>query len=580
MRLAQELKKVSYYTRWIARNSKPFTGCILLILFLDAFSSLSGVAVAILSKNLIDNAVSGFMGKVIVFAVIFGGLVIINLGVRALLSVISVKTGELMSNRMRTELYAGLCSTEWIYVSKYHSGDTLTRLTSDINNVTSGVINTLPSVISLGLQLTAAFGTLLYYEPVLAVLAFVLGPVTVIFSRIWGWKLKQLHVKVQETESAYRSFIQESIENILIVKTFRMEKQSRESLNGLHNERMKWIIRRNRTSVAAGTMLGLGYWAGYFLAFCWGALKLSAGKTTFGTLTAFLQLVEQVQGPFIGLSGTLPQIIAAFGSAGRLIELETLPQEVAEGSQEVLNLHTYLTHNSSPVGISISGVTYSYPGGGAVLEDASLDIPPGETVALIGQSGEGKTTLIRIILALIRPDKGGVFFTDSSSGKSEASVITRDLLSYVPQGNTLFSGTITQNLAAGNCQATREEMEAALEAACASEFVNELPDGMNTFIGEKGIGLSEGQAQRIAIARALIRKKPVLILDEATSSLDIKTEMKVLQSLKKLQPQRTCIVITHRPSAANICSRILRLRNGRLVEEGTDGAWINCSESA
>ncbi len=554
MKIVQEIKKINRYIAWMAKKSKKLTGYIVLIIFIEAISALTGVTIAILSKNLIDSATTGKLNKVFLFAAVFGGIILLSLGLRAAASMISIKARELLSNSIRQSIFDIIARARWLSVSKYHSGDILTRLTSDSGTIASAVIDTLPGVISLGVQLTASFATLLYYEPGLAVTAFILGPFTVLFSRVWGKKLKKLYIKVQESESAYRSFIQEAIENILIIKTFRMEDKSRENINKLHRNRIEWVVKRNRTSVAASTILGLGYWFGYFVAFCWGAIKLGTGATTFGTLTAFLQLVEQVQGPFIGLSGSLPQLIAAMGSTERLIELEELPTE-----EDIGELPPY-----NEACISFNDVLYSYPGSKPVLRKVSARIYPGEVVAFTGPSGEGKTTIIRMLLALLKPDQGNVFFTDMDNRQYTASARTREWISYVPQGNTLFSGTIRENLKAGNDKASPEDMNWALKSA-AADFVSELPEGIDTVIGEKGIGLSEGQAQRISIARALIKEAPILILDEATSSLDIKAEMNILKSIQDIH--RTCIVITHRPSALKICSRVFKLMEGRLVEE-------------
>jgi ATP-binding cassette subfamily B protein len=565
MKIAMEFKRVYEYIKWILDNAKGFRKSIAFIIILDAATALVGVAVAILSKNLIDCAVDGTISKAVVFASLFGALVLANLGIKAFSSVLSARTYELMANSIRTRIFSRISMTEWLYVTKYHSGDVLTRLTSDVGNVTTGVVNTLPSIIHLCVQLTAAFGTLLYYEPMLAVLAFILGPFTVLLSRIWGRKLKQLNVKVQESESAYRAFIQEAIENMLIVKTFQMEKRNVDTISDLHGTRLKWVMKKNVTSVVASTTLGLGYWIGYLLAFCWGALKLSRGTTSFGTLTAFLQLVSQVQTPFIGLASTIPQLISAVASSGRLMELEALPLE-----QLSMELPT-----ESVTGISFKDIYFSYEDKKPILEKLTVNIRPGEIVGLIGSSGEGKTTLIRLLLALVKPDEGIVSFVSKDGKEISASAETRDWISYVPQGNTLFSGTIEENIRAGYLEASVEEIQAAARAACAMDFIEKLEEGMQSKIGERGVGLSEGQAQRISIARALLRKAPILILDEATSSLDIASEMHVLESIHELKPARTCIVITHRPTALRICSRILKLENGRLVEKKLDNTEDN-----
>ncbi|OPX44810.1 putative ABC transporter ATP-binding protein [Ruminiclostridium hungatei] len=560
MRITKEYGKLLRDFRWIAVNARTVSKSLLSIILLDAFTSVTGVITAVFSKNLIDSAVDGTLNRAALYAALFGALIIINLGIKGASSIITVRTTEVLSNNMRKRVFSRITRTEWMAVNRYHSGDILTRLTSDVGAVTTGVVDTLPGMISLGVQLAAAFATLLYYEPTLALLAFVLGPFTVLFSRIWGRKIKRYQIKVQESESVYRSFLQEAVENMLIVKAFSLEEKNIASIASLHSIRLGWVKKRNVTSVLASTILGLGYWAGYFLAFCWGALKLGRGATTFGTLTAFLQLVSQVQGPFVGLARMIPQVIAAVASAGRLMEIEDLPSEESENKLPA----------AYEAGIKFQGVTFWYSDGKPILERLNVTIRPGEIVGLIGPSGEGKTTLIRMLLALLKPEKGSVLLTTRDNREYFVSAGTRDWISYVPQGNTLFSGTIEENLLWGFPEATGEEIVAAAGAAGALDFINELPEGMQTKIGEHGIGLSEGQAQRISIARALLRKAPILILDEATSALDRASEVHVLTSINGMRPARTCIVITHRYTALSICSRVLRLKEGKLLEQRLD----------
>ncbi len=268
MKITGEYKNFIKNIFWIAKKSKGITKSLITIILLDAFTSLAGVATAVFSKHLIDSAVGGNFYRAVLYAATFGILIVCSLGARAATSVISVRTGEALANSIREQMFSRIAKTEWFSVTRYHSGDILTRLTSDVGAIATGVTDTLPGIVYLCIQLTAAFGTLLYYEPTLAVLAFVLGPFTVLFSRIWGRKMKRLQIKVQESESAYRSFIQEAVENMTVVKTFRLEEKNTGTISRLHNERLGWVKKRNATGVIASTVLGTGYWAGYFLAFC------------------------------------------------------------------------------------------------------------------------------------------------------------------------------------------------------------------------------------------------------------------------------------------------------------------------
>jgi ABC-type multidrug transport system, ATPase and permease components len=557
MRIKTEIKKLWSAMCWIKPDIRSFLPGLTVILLINVSGSLMSVGTAIASKNMVDYAVAGQFNRSVIAAAFFSGLIILNLLMGIGGSILSIRLNESFSNVMRQRFFQRLMATEWLPLSKYHSGDLLTRLTSDVNNITNCIVDIMPGIFAMAVQFVAAFLTLFYYDSRLAFLAFIIGPFTVLCSRLWGRKLKYLYIKVQESESAYRSYIQEALQNFIIIKSFRLERHNRDSLQGLHENRMKWILKRNQTTLTANSIISLGYWTGYMLAFGWGVVRLAQKAISFGTLTAFLQLVQQVQTPFIGLARTFPQIIAMTASAGRLMELETMQMEnKGENLPEL-----------EEVGISIRQLSFFYTDDKPVLDKISTEIYPGQLVALVGPSGEGKTTLIRLLLALLRPAAGGIYFTDTKGGCYEVSAATRDWVTYVPQGNTLFSGTIADNLRSGKMDATTEEMEKATRAACAWSFIEQLPQGLDTIIGERGHGLSEGQAQRIAIARAFLKKAPVMILDEATSALDLETEMNLLRAIKDSGYNCTCLVITHRLSPLKVCSRVLTLRNGRLFEE-------------
>ncbi len=556
MDIKAAVKSLSNF-KWIAKSAKAFLPSIILIIIIESIVALGSVATAIVSKSIIDYAEKGIFDKIITYSVIFLLIIVFNLATNGFLSVYSARLLEQYSNALRQSIFSKLINMEWLDVNRYHSGDLLTRMTSDISTVANGCIKLPPQFISLGVQLIAAFITLMIYEPSLALLAFVLAPFTIVLSRFYGRKIKNLHLKMQETESQYRSQMQEYIQNLMILKTFNLEEQSKKKVGELQKERLHWVTERNKTGVSANIILALGYWVGYFLAFGWGALKLAKKTASFGTMTAFLQLVNQIQSPFIGLSRTLPQIIASMASAGRLIELESLTMESKGEAVDV----------PDAAGFSFDNVTFRYDKEEKVLDSVSMEAKPGEIIALVGTSGEGKTTMVRLLLALLKPESGEVKCFDDNGNEMTISSSTRNWFSYVPQGNTLLSGSIADNLRSGKLDCNEDEMRNALEIAGALDFIDKLPDGINTQIGEKACGLSEGQAQRIAIARAILRKSPIIILDEATSALNIELEEKILQGIQNLKPARTCLMITHRKTALGMCNKVYKLKEGILTLE-------------
>ncbi|AHV95763.1 ABC transporter ATP-binding protein [Paenibacillus sabinae] len=546
--------------RWLTQCMKGKWGALSGIILLNVVISLSGAALAVASKQVIDHAVQSSMRLSGVYAIAFALILILQLGLSSLLTLRTVRLRETVANDLQHRFMDRLYRTEWSAAGKYHSGDLLTHLTSDAANVTDGLINTLPNIVALIVQFAAAFLTLLYFDKTLALFAFVLGPVSVIISWYIGRKLKRMQHQIQSAESRYRSLLHECIQNLLIVKTFENEQNSLEKVQASQQNRLFWILKRTRFNAAADLTMGIGYRLGFFLAFIWGAFRISTGAASFGMFTAFLQLVGQIQGPLEGLARTFPVLIAMITSAERLIVFQQLQPEAKKELPSSVD-------KESLSELRMEHVAYSYESSKPILTDVNLRIKPGELVALIGTSGEGKTTLLRLLLALLEPQSGNISIIGKNREPLRLSADTRSYFSYVPQGNTLFSGTIEGNLRIGNPAATDEEIRAALDTACASSFIEKLPHGIHTVIGEHGSGLSEGQAQRIAIARALLRPAPILLLDEATSALDMDTEWAVLQNIRNAEPPRTCIAITHRLSVFDVCDHIYRLSGGVLYEQ-------------
>ncbi|HEX2946629.1 MAG TPA: ABC transporter ATP-binding protein [Clostridia bacterium] len=527
------------------------------MIIIGVISSLTTVFVALESKKLFDSAQYGKIDPLIRSGLAIIGIVLLQTIMQSLLTIYSSKISTSLANKLRQKLFEKLSRVQWIGFSKFHSGDLLTRMTSDIDTVVNGITSVVPGMISFFFTLCASIVVLAVFDPLLALFAFILGPLTLIFTKLYSNKLSEYHLRIQETESKIRGFIQECLKNMHIVKSFRLEGESSSTLSNLHGKKLGWVIRRSKVNAVSSAILTLGYWLGFLLATLWGSIQLSKGNATFGTITVYLQLVGQIQAPFEGLAYSIPQVIVMYASAGRLIKLYELEDESMSGE----------TPQWSSAGIHAEELEFRYDEETVILKNTSFDIKPGELVAVVGASGEGKTTLIRLLLSLLKPSRGTLcYYNPDTHEKINTDTVTRSLASYVPQGNTLFSGTIAENVMLGNKEAGMEEMIKALKDACIWDFIDSLPDKADTVLGENGYGLSEGQAQRISIARALLSKKPVLILDEATSALDSETELEVLRSIASIKPLPTCIIITHRKAALDFCSRILKIENGCISE--------------
>lgn len=541
------------YAKWLVQYAKPYMGRITVMMMFNLLYTVVGLVMVTLTKRIIDEATEG--NPIITLIVCY---LILTIGLQ-LVSVFGTLMNTMLTEKfsfgIRKQIYEKIIHSHWMDVKKYHTGDLMTRLTSDAGNVADGIIGTIPSIIQLIVELLLVFITLFSYSPLLACFALLVAPVAAVSSWWFGRKLKRLQVKVQESEAAYRSFLQESLANLLILKAFANEEYSTQRLTQLREERFGWVYRRTKMGLISSTAMSMSFQVGYIVAFAYGAIQISRKAITYGTMSVFLTLVNRVQAPVMGLAQQIPRVVSILASAGRIMELQELPlEEKEEGPLAVVQ-----------AGVDVSGLTFGYTQDN-VLENVSLHIAPGEFVAVIGESGIGKTTLIRIIMSFMSNIQGSVTFYNEKGETQKANAATRNFIAYVPQGNTLFSGTVRENIRMGNLNATEEEMNEALKLAAAYDFVQELPKGIDTVIGERGHGLSEGQAQRIAIARAFVKKAPFLILDEATSSLDEATEQEVIRGLQRLTPRPTCLVITHRKSILQYCDREIKIANKMIIE--------------
>lgn len=541
------------YAKWLMKYTKPYLGRIILMMIFSLSGTVSSLIMVNLTKKIIDNATEGkeFIALIVGYLVLVLGLQIVGV----ISSLMSTVLSEKFSFGIRKQIYEKIINSHWMDVKQYHTGDLMTRLTSDAGNIAGGIIGTIPNIIILGVELVLVFFTLFYYSPLLACFALLVAPVAALVSWWFGKKLKTLQVKVQESESAYRSFLQESLANLLVVKAFANEEYSAKRLTDLRDERFVWVYKRAKLGLASSTTMSVAFQLGYIVAFAYGAMMIAAKTITYGTMSVFLTLVNRVQSPVLGLAQQIPKVVSILASAGRVMELQNIPLEEKEE----------ITMQTERIGVDVKELTFGYTDE-AVLENVSLDVKPGEFVAIIGESGVGKTTLIRLIMSFMSNVQGDVSFYNAQGEMIHANASTRNFIAYVPQGNTLFSGTVRENILMGNLNATEEEIYDALKLSAGYDFVMDLPNGLDTVIGERGHGISEGQAQRIAIARAFVRKAPLLILDEATSSLDEATELSVLEGLQALTPKPTCIIITHRKSILQYCDREIKIENTKTIE--------------
>lgn len=453
-----------------------------------------------------------------------------------------------LKNRLRYALFTGMLDSRWDGKEAYHTGDTLNRMMEDVRVVSEALSRSVPAAVTAVVQFSAAFVFLYVMAPVLAWLVPGILLVMLVLSKTYIRRMRNLNGNIRRTESDMHALMQESLHNRVVIHTFERAPYVSDGLAGHQEELRGHVVAKTRFSVFTHACVQAGFAAGYASAFLWGAFGILAGTTTFGMMTAFLQLVNQIQRPVMNLSRQLPSLINSLTSSERLAELSDIPKEEA-GASVCLG---------ESVGVRFEGVSFGYPDSQIKLfNDFSYDFRPGTVTAMVGETGVGKSTLMRLMLGLLYPQKGKVELYGRDA-VAPAGPESRCNVIYVPQGNSLMSGTIRDNLRLGRPEAADDELLEALHIA-AADFVMELPDMLDTVCGERGAGLSEGQAQRIAIARALLRRGGIILLDEPTASLDIETERVLLERLSSTRSGRTLIIITHREEVLSLCDDVIRI---------------------
>lgn len=524
-------------------------------ILLSCLTGISGVILALAfiyaSKRVIDIATSATEGNLTHAALLTVGLMTAQLLCSAADTWISTRMQVETGNALRHRLFARLLQSRWNELERFHTGDVVNRVEQDTSAIVSLLTASIPAFVVTAVQLVAAFLFFCFLDPSLPWLVVAILPAFLLGSRFYMRRMRRYTHDIRHSDSRIQSVIQESLQHRTVIKTLEQGERHLGKLDTLQDTLHSQVMGRTRFSLFARMLVALAFSGGYLTAFLWGAVRLSTGGITFGTMTAFLQLVGKVQRPVLDLSRLIPSVVNALTAIDRLLELESLPAE-ADGES--------LLFSTAP-DLELKAVTFGYATGNRpVFQHFSCRFPAGSCTAVVGETGRGKTTLIRLLLALASPQEGEILLTADKPQPATVPVSpqTRSNFVYVPQGNTLFSGTIRDNLLMGNPEATEGAMRQALLTATA-DFVFSLERGIDTPLNELGGGLSEGQAQRIAIARALLRPGHILLLDEATSALDPRTEQQLISNLRKECTGKTFIFVTHHPAVAEACTNVIRL---------------------
>lgn len=558
------LQEMYEETKWMYTYAKKYKFQIVFYIFLGVLTTVMGLASSVGSKYLIDAVTGQDSGNIALIALFIVVMGLFSIGINAITTMISARINIKVNNEIQAEVYDKILVADWISMKEFHSGDLLNRLNGDVNTVASSILSWIPSLITRSAQFFGILAIILYYDPTMAVIALGSAPVMLIVSKTLMKKMRDYNKRMRQVSSDVMSFNEESFQNIQSIKAFDLVGLFSKRLRDVQQNYKDVFLDYNKFSVYTSSFMSV---VGMFVAYAcfgWGVYRLWTGHITFGTMTLFVQLSGQLSSSFKSIVSLVPSAISATTSAGRIMEFFKIKDE-SDLEDDKAKL---IQNNTQGKGLSVvlDDVEFSYNENKTVFKHADIVANPGEIVALVGPSGEGKTTMIRLLLGLINTKSGNASIRDINGVSCKISSATRRFFAYVPQGNTIFSGTIAENMRMVKQDATDAEIVEALKAACAYDFVNKLPDKINSKVGERGSGFSEGQAQRLSIARALLRKSPILLLDEATSALDVFTERQVLRNIMNMGYARTCIVTTHRPSVLTMCDKVYKIDSGVVCD--------------
>ncbi len=540
---------------WLAERIKNRIPGIALMTAAQVTHALLCVFFALGTRGVIDSAVAGDAGLFANACLKQGGIIVGILISMTLVRHLREKLRADLDRDWKKQFLHVLLHGDFATVSSYHSAELVNRLNSDVNKVNDGILNILPGAASMVVRLLAAVTILGTLDADFVLVIAILGAVVIALTGTMRRRLKGLNKRVSESDGVVSAFLQELMEKLLVVQAMDLADEAESRSDLLMQERYVLQRKRKNISLVTNTGVSIMYYGVGFIALCWCAVRMLRGEMSFGSLTAVTQLVNQLQNPFVNLSGVMPQYIAMVASAERLMELERIPMEPEQMSEDSWKVYEQSDR------ICGEKLKFAYDRD-EILCEAGFSLPRGAFAVVTGPSGIGKSTILKLLLGVFRPDEGKLYLK-SGEREIELNRTTRRLFSYVPQGNLLFSGTIRENLSIVRPEATEEEIRQAVWVSAMDEYLQQLPYGLDTVIGESGAGLSEGQAQRLAIARAVLGGAPILLLDECTSALDEQTEKIVLQRLREL-PNRTCIAVTHRPAAIALCDWRLEIDNGKI----------------
>lgn len=534
--------------KWVYQNGKKSLPTIVFLTLISVVMSLIQVRFATASKDVIDVATKTSDGVFSSAFTILVGLLLVRLALQIVVNYVNVHAMSQFEIALKRRIFKTLIGKEYLSVSSFHSGELLNRINSDVSVIVGGIITILPAAALFITSIIGAFFVLYKIDSTLAIIILCVGPVVAVGARIYSGKYKEMHKKCQEYDGKTKSFMLEILQNLLVVKSFGCESDVLDRSEELQQKSYKLRVKRVTISLIAQVGVFLIFNAGYYFALGYGAYKLSTGELTYGDVMAILALVNQIQMPFKSVSGLLPQAFAVSASVERILELEELKNEPENSEAVDVAIYNELEE------IVFDNATFSYSDD-SVVSGINMRIKKGECVVVAGESGAGKSTAIKMLLGIMEKDSGRIYLS-GKFGEIDISKDTRPLFAYVPQGNLILSGTIRENISFGHADAKTEDIVHACKVAQIWDFIEGLDLGLDTVLGEKGLGISEGQAQRISIARAILHDAPVLLLDESTSALDSATEKALLATIREMT-DKTCIIVSHKQAAFDICDNVI-----------------------